>query len=172
MKTLKGRVWKFGDNVNTDLISPGRYLAATIEEIKKHTLEALNPRFAKEVKRGDMVIGGKNFGCGSSREAAPQALKALGVEAVVAESFARIFFRNAVAIGLAVLSCPSVSQNFQEGDTLELNLETAQVRNVVRDISLRGNPLPPEMLKVLDKGGITPLLREMFGQGSSDSSSL
>ena len=171
MKTLKGRVWKFGDNINTDLISPGRYLAATVDEIKNHTLEALNPCFAKEVQRGGIVVAGRNFGCGSSRESAPQALKALGVEAVVAESFARIFFRNAVAIGLAVLSCPSVCETFQEGESLELNLERAQVRNVDRNISLRGKPLPQEMLRVLDKGGISPLLKEMFGKGASDGSS-
>jgi len=160
---IRGRVWKFGNDINTDLISPGKYLAATIDVIKEHALEAVNPRFAKEVQKGDILVAGKNFGCGSSRESAPQALKALGIEAVVAESFARIFFRNAVAIGLPVLACPSVSQSFAEGETLELDLEKAQIRNMGRNISLQGNPLPQEMLEVLKKGGITSLLKEMFG---------
>jgi len=162
---IQGRVWKFGNNINTDLISPGRYQAATIDEIKEHVLEAVNPRFAKEVRKGDVVVAGKNFGCGSSRESAPRALKALGLEAVVAESFARIFYRNAVAIGLPVLACPSIHQSFEEGETLELDLEKAQVRNLNRNISLQGKPLPPEMRDVLKKGGITPLLKEMFGKG-------
>jgi len=165
MKNIKGRVWKFGNDINTDLISPGKYLDGTIEEIKGHVLEAVNPRFAKEVQKGDILVAGKNFGCGSSRESAPQALKALGIEAVVAESFARIFFRNAVAIGLAVLACPSVYQSFKEGETLELELEKALVKNLDRNISLKGSSLPREMLDVLNKGGIAPLLKDLFGPG-------
>ena len=165
MKIVSGRVWKFGGNINTDLIAPGKYLSATIDEIKEHVLEAVNPRFAKEVCKGEIVVAGKNFGCGSSREAAPQGLKALGVNAVVAESFARIFFRNAIAIGLPVLACPLVHQSFEEGETLKLDLEKAQVSNLNRNITLKGTPLPSEMLEVLRKGGITSLLMEMFGQG-------
>lgn len=163
MKKIQGRVWKFGDNINTDLISPGRYLAATIDAVKEHVLEAVNPRFAREAQKGDILVAGKNFGCGSSRESAPRALKALGIEAVVAESFARIFFRNSVATGLAVLSCPSVFKSFEEADILELDLEKARVKNLNRNITLQGNPLPQEMLEVLHKGGIPSLLKEMFG---------
>lgn len=162
MGKIKGRVWKFGDNINTDVISPGIYQAASIEEIKKHSLEAINPRFPKEAQKGDIIVAGKNFGCGSSRETAPRALKALGIGAIVAESFARIFFRNAIAIGLTVLACPGVSQNFNEGEVLELDLEKASVKNLDRNITLPGKPLPPEMRAVLEKGGITPLLKEMF----------
>ncbi|MGB9699587.1 MAG: 3-isopropylmalate dehydratase [Thermodesulfobacteriota bacterium] len=161
-RIIKGRVWKFGDNINTDVISPGIYQAAPIEEIKKHSLEAINPRFPKEAQQGDVIVAGKNFGCGSSRESAPRALKALGIEAIVAESFARIFFRNAIAIGLTVLACPSVSQNFTEGEVLELDLETALIRNLDRNLTLQGKPLPQEMQAVLEKGGITALLKEMF----------
>lgn len=164
MKKIQGRVWKFGNNINTDLITPGRYLGGAIDEIKEHVLEAVNPLFAREVRQGDILVAGRNFGCGSSREAAPQALKALGLEAVVADSFARIFFRNAIAIGLPALACPLVSQSFDEGETLELDLEKAHVKNLNRNISLGGNPLPPEMLEVLNKGGITHLLKEMFEQ--------
>ncbi|MBI5966595.1 MAG: 3-isopropylmalate dehydratase [Deltaproteobacteria bacterium] len=163
MQIIKGRVWKFGNDINTDLISPGKYLDGTIDEIKGHVLEAINPRFAKEVRKGDILVAGKNFGCGSSRESAPQALKALGIDAVIADSFARIFFRNAVAIGLPVLACPSVSQSFIEGETLELDLEKALVKNLDRNVSLTGSALPREMLEVLNKGGIGPVLKEMFG---------
>lgn len=166
METIEGRVWKFGNDINTDLISPGRYQAAPIEEIKEHVLEAINPRFAKEARPGDILIAGKNFGCGSSRESAPQALKALGVAAVVAESFARIFFRNAVAVGLPVLACPSVSQSFKEGETLELDLEKAEVKNRAAGTSLKGSPLPQQMLDVLNKGGIPALLKDIFGKGA------
>jgi len=166
MKMIQGRVWKLGNDINTDLISPGRYLAAPIEEIKEHVLEAVNPRFAQEARPGDILIAGKNFGCGSSRESAPQALKALGVAAVVAESFARIFFRNAVAVGLPVLACPSVSQSFKEGETLELDLEKAEVKNRATGTSLKGSPLPQQMLDVLNKGGIPALLKDIFGKGA------
>ncbi len=165
MEEIRGRVWKVGDQINTDLITPGQYLTAPIDEVKKHVLETVTPRFAKEVRKGDILVAGKNFGCGSSRESAPRALKALGISAVVAESFARIFFRNAVAIGLAVVPCPGASQSFEEGETLELDLESARVMNLNRNIQLQGNPLPKEMLEVLNKGGITPLLKEMFAKG-------
>jgi len=167
MEKIRGRVWKFGNDINTDLICPGKYLAATIDVIKEHVLEAVNPSFAKEVRKGDIVVAGKNFGCGSSRESAPQALKALGIAAVVAESFARIFFRNAVAIGLPVLVCPSVSQSLEEGETLELDLEKAQVKNLDHNVSLPGKPLPQEMLAVLGQGGITSVLKEMFREGGN-----
>jgi 3-isopropylmalate/(R)-2-methylmalate dehydratase small subunit len=164
MSVIRGRVWKVGDQINTDLITPGQYLTAPIEEVKKHVLEAVNPRFAKEARQGDILVAGKNFGCGSSRESAPRALKALGISAVVAESFARIFFRNAVAIGLAVVPCPGVFQSLEEGETVELELESARVKNLTREIQLQGKPLPQEMLEVLNKGGISPLLKEMFGK--------
>jgi 3-isopropylmalate dehydratase small subunit len=115
MEVIRGRVWKVGDQVNTDLITPGQYLTAPLEEVKKHVLEAINPRFAQEARGGDILVAGKNFGCGSSRESAPSALKAQGISAVVAESFARIFFRNAVAIGLAVVPCPGISSLLKSG---------------------------------------------------------
>jgi 3-isopropylmalate/(R)-2-methylmalate dehydratase small subunit len=165
MNNIRGRVWKVGDQINTDLITPGQYLTAPIEEVKKHVLEAINPRFAKEAREGDILVAGKNFGCGSSRESAPRALKALGISAVVAESFARIFFRNAVAIGLSVVPCPGVFPSFEEGEMLELDLESASVKNLTRNNQLQGKPLPKEMLEVLNKGGITSMLKEMFGKG-------
>jgi 3-isopropylmalate/(R)-2-methylmalate dehydratase small subunit len=163
MEKMQGRIWKFGDNINTDVITPGRYLAGGIDEVKDHVLEAVNPRFAKEVRAGDFVVAGKNFGCGSSRESAPQALKALGVKAVIAESFARIFFRNAVAIGLPVLACSLASRTFSEGAVIELDLERAEVKDPATGKSLKGTPLPPPMLDVLHKGGIPALLEDLFG---------
>jgi 3-isopropylmalate/(R)-2-methylmalate dehydratase small subunit len=164
MNKIGGRAWKVGDQINTDLITPGQYLTAPIEEVKNHVLEAVNPDLAKEAREGDILVAGKNFGCGSSRESAPRALKALGISAVVAESFARIFFRNAVAIGLAVVPCPLVSSSFEQGETIELDLERARVKNLTRNIQLQGKPLPKEMLEILHKGGITPLLKEIFGK--------
>ncbi len=161
MDVIKGRVWKFGDNVDTDVISPSKYMEAPMDEQVKHVMEAINPKFPHEVKTGDIIVAGRNFGCGSSRETAPDLIKKLGVAAVVAESFARIFFRNSVAIGLPILVCPKISEAFEEGDILELDLEKARVKNLNRNIELEGEPLSPDMLKVLEKGGITPLLKEV-----------
>jgi 3-isopropylmalate/(R)-2-methylmalate dehydratase small subunit len=163
VERIKGRVWKFGDSINTDVIIPGEFLASPIDVAKKHVLEAINPRFAKEVRQGDILVAGKNFGCGSSRESAPQALKSLGLGAVVAESFARIFFRNAIAIGLPVLSCPNVSPSFKDGDEIELDLEKAEVVKPQSGLTLTGDALPGQMLEVLNKGGIKGVLKEMFG---------
>ncbi|MGQ9722057.1 MAG: LeuD/DmdB family oxidoreductase small subunit [Candidatus Jordarchaeum sp.] len=161
MNVIKGKVWKFGDNIDTDVISPSKYMEASMDEQVKHVMEAINPKFPREVKPGDIIVAGRNFGCGSSRETAPDLIKRLGVAAVVAESFARIFFRNSVAIGLAILECPKVSEAFEEGDTLELDLEKARVENLNKNTTLEGKPLSPDMLRVLEKGGITSLLKEI-----------
>lgn len=165
LEAIRGRVWKFGDDIDTDLITPGIYLDAPMDEMKKHVLEVVNPRFASEVMPGDIIVAGRNFGCGSSRETAPDALKALGVGAVVAVSFARIFFRNAIAIGLPIISCPNVAEAFDEGQELELDLTNALVRNVTTGTELQAAALAPEMLEVLTKGGIGVLLEEMVRSG-------
>ncbi len=156
---IAGKVWCFGDDVSTDLLSPGEYTLVTVEERARHTLETLNPRFPQEVEAGDVVVAGKNFGCGSSRETAPENLKVLGVACVVAESFARIFLRNSVAIGLPVLACPGVGAAFSEGDGIELDLASGLVRNVRSAAELRGEPLPPEMREILAGGGMLAALR-------------
>jgi len=161
MDIIRGRIWKFGDDINTDVISPTLYMDRPLEELKKHALEAINPRFPQEVKAGDIIVGGNNFGCGSSREDAPTVLKALGVAAIAAESFARIFFRNAVAIGLPIVVCPGVSSSFEEGDELELDLVNSKVQNITKKKTLDAQPLPSEMQEVLSKGGILPLLKGM-----------
>jgi 3-isopropylmalate dehydratase small subunit len=159
LNTIRGRVWKFGDHVDTDVITPGVYVDAPMEEMKKHVLEALNPRFPKEVKPGDILVAGKNFGCGSSRETAPDAIQALGVAAIIADSFARIFFRNAVAIGLPVLPCPGAHDQFQEGEEAELDLFQAKVTNLSSGAALAGQPLHPDILEIISQGGTLNLLK-------------
>ncbi len=161
MEMIRGRVWLFGDNVDTDVITPGVYLHAPMEEMKKHVLEALNPEFPKKVKAGDIIVAGKNFGCGSSRETAPDAIKALGVGAVIAESFARIFFRNAISIGLPVLPCPGVSRAFREDEEAELDISGAKVTNLASNQILQGQPLAKDILGILSRGGTLSLLKEM-----------
>jgi 3-isopropylmalate/(R)-2-methylmalate dehydratase small subunit len=161
MEITRGRVWLFGDNVDTDVITPGVYVDVPMEEMKKHVLEALNPRFPKEVKAGDIIVAGKNFGCGSSRETAPDAIKALGLGAVVAESFARIFFRNAISIGLPVLACPGVSGAFREGEEAEVDVAGAKVTNLSSRKVLPGEPMAKDILEILSRGGTLSLLRAM-----------
>ncbi len=162
---MRARVWKFGSNVDTDAITPGKYMSGPEAELMKHVLEVINPRFPREVKPGDIIVAGSNFGCGSSRESAPAALKALGIGAIVAESFARIFFRNSIAIGLPALICAGVSNLFDDGDEMELELKTGSITNLNRGKTIYAQPLPEQMLEVLSKGGIVPLLKEIGRKG-------
>jgi 3-isopropylmalate/(R)-2-methylmalate dehydratase small subunit len=159
LKIMRGKVWKFGDNVDTDVITPGIYMDAPMEEMKKHVLEAMNPRFPREVQPGDVIIAGKNFGCGSSRETAPNAIQALGVAAVVSASFGRIFFRNAIAIGLPIITCPQAAEHFQEGEEAELDIPQALVKNLTRDSTHSGEVLAGEVLDILSAGGILARLK-------------
>jgi 3-isopropylmalate/(R)-2-methylmalate dehydratase small subunit len=159
MTLIKGKVWKFGDNVNTDVMAPGFAFTAPWEEIKRVILH-IHPKFTQEAKPGDVIVAGKNWGCGSSREQAPANLKKLGMGCVIAESFGRIYFRNSVAIALPSIVCPRVSEAFNEGDELELELESAQVRNVTRGTEIKGEALSKDMLGIIAKGGIIPALRE------------
>ena len=156
---IAGKAWCFGDDISTDLLSPGEYALAPAEEQKLHTLESVDARFAHEVQPGDVVVAGRNFGCGSSRESAPENLKALGVACVVADSFARIFLRNAVAISLPVLACAGARAAFAEGDEIEIDLATGLVQNRATGRALQGEPLPAEMLEILSGGGILAALR-------------
>jgi 3-isopropylmalate/(R)-2-methylmalate dehydratase small subunit len=156
---IAGRAWCFGDDISTDLLSPGEYAIAAVEEQKLHTLESVNPRFAQEVRPGDVVVAGTNFGCGSSRESAPENLKALGVACVVADSFARIFLRNAVAISLPVVTCAGARAALSEGDEIEIDLATGIVQNRGTGRVLQGEPLPAEMLEIVTGGGILAALR-------------
>jgi 3-isopropylmalate/(R)-2-methylmalate dehydratase small subunit len=154
------RAWVLGDNVSTDDIIPGRYLVKRgARELGKHALENLLPDFPSRVKRGDVLIAGRNFGCGSSREQAPLALKGVGVGAVIAESFARIFFRNAVNQGLPVMICRGVRASFSTGEEVEYDLGKGVVRNLTRGLELKAEPLPEFMLSILRAGGLIPYLK-------------
>ncbi len=160
MKVIRGRVWKFGDNIDTDLIAPGKYLGLPYEKLLEHILEPANPEFPSKVKEGDIIIAGKNFGCGSSREQAPRGLKDLGVGAIVAESFARIFFRNCIGIGLPAVTCSGVAGNFQDGDEAELDLRTGILKNLTTGKSFQTSKLPDMMLEILETGGILEMLKK------------
>ena len=149
------KVWKFGDDINTDIITPGRYTVTTDKnQLGKIAFIEYRPEFRKNVKDGDVIVAGQNFGCGSSRESAPANLKRMGISCVVAESFARIFFRNCMAIAFPVTICKGVSDVFEEGDLLELDFENSLVKNMNRGKALRGVPLHPELLKIIKSGGI------------------
>ncbi|MDI6840006.1 MAG: 3-isopropylmalate dehydratase small subunit [bacterium] len=151
---LKGRVWKFGDNISTDLICPGRYfhLRSDLIELAKHTLEDADPEFTKKMQKGDFVVGGVNFGLGSSREHAPTIIKLCGVSAVLAKSFARIFYRNAINVGLPVLECDT--GNIDEGDELEVDLSTGMIKDKTKGIELKAPALPKAMINILNDGGL------------------
>jgi len=159
MTLIRGKVWKFGDNVNTDVMAPGFTFSAPWEEAKKVILH-IHPKFTQEAKPGDVIVAGKNWGCGSSREQAPANLKRLGLGCIVAESFGRIFFRNSVALAFPTIVCLGVSGAFDEGDELELELESARVRNITKGRELKGEPLSEDMLSIIAKGGIIPAMRE------------
>ena len=160
---LSGRVWKFDHDVSTDVLSPGSYALDPVEIRKQHVLESVNPVFASDVEPGDVVVAGRNFGCGSSRETAAENLQALGVACVVAESLSRLFTRNAVAVGLPVLICPGVHETFADGDEIEIDLATGRVHNVESGSDLQGDSLPEEMRKILAAGGILAVLRSEGG---------
>lgn len=156
---IKGRAWNYGDDVNTDYIVPGIYLELTDPvEIGKHAMEGMDPEFSKKVRRGDVVVGGRNFGLGSSREHAPIALKAAGVGAVVAESFARIYYRNSFNLGLPALECPGVSRLIKTGDAVEIDLEAGTIRvNDAETIKIK--PVPEFMQSILDAGGLREYIK-------------
>jgi len=160
---LSGKVWHFDHDISTDVLSPGQFAVDPVEVRKLHVLESVNPLFAKGVVEGDIVVAGRNFGCGSSRETAAENLKALGVACVVAESFARIFMRNAVALGLPVVACTGIHDAFTDGDRIEIDLGTGAIVNADEGTELRGDSLPPEMRNILQAGGILAVLREQGG---------
>jgi 3-isopropylmalate/(R)-2-methylmalate dehydratase small subunit len=153
------RVWKYGDDVNTDQMFPGKYTytCSTPEEIAPHLFEDLDAAFAKEVRPGDLVLAGENFGCGSSREHPAKGLRHVGVRAVIAKSFARIFFRSAINQGLAVIECPAAVEAYREGDAVELDEEAGIVR--VAGAEFRFPPYPPAVKAILAAGGLAAYLR-------------
>jgi 3-isopropylmalate/(R)-2-methylmalate dehydratase small subunit len=159
---ISGKAIKFGDNVNTDVIIPAKYLVLTLDpmELAKHAMEGLDPTFFKRAQGGAIIVAGKNFGCGSSREEAPVALKHAGVKCILAESFARIFYRNAINLGLPVLECPEISSKVAEDDELAVNLEAGEVKNKSRNLTLQATKLPEFIMEILNDGGLIEHLRK------------
>lgn len=160
MSTLKGRVWTFGRDVDTDLIIAARYLnMKTPEELAAHVMEDADPEFASKVRPGDILVGKENFGCGSSREHAPMALKGAGIPVVIAKSFARIFYRNAFNTGLAILVAPEAVDGIREGDQIEVDLASGQIRNLTTGAEYQAEPLPEFMRALVAAGGLLPYLK-------------
>jgi len=157
---LKGKTWKFGDDISTDHIAPGRlfHLRSNLPELAKHVLVDADPDFAKNMSKGDFVVGGNNFGLGSSREHAPTIIKIAGVSAVLAKNFARIFFRNSINVGLPVIACDT--DKIDAGDELEVDLQKGTVYNKTKDITLTFPPLPKAMTNILDDGGLVAHLQK------------
>jgi len=159
--TLEGRIWKFGSDVDTDAIIPARYLnQSDPKELAKHAMEDERPEFYREVKEGDLLLAGKNFGCGSSREHAPIALKAAGISCIIAKSFARIFYRNSLNLGLPVLESPEASEAIQDGDQVRIDLATGEVFDLTQNRKFSAKPIPDFMQELLNDGGLIPHLRK------------
>jgi 3-isopropylmalate/(R)-2-methylmalate dehydratase small subunit len=157
---VTGPAIKFGKNIDTDVILPGKYLVLVDPyDLAKHALEGLDPDFPEKAKKGVIIVGGKNFGCGSSREQAPLALKYSGVKCVIAETFARIFFRNAINIGLPVIECKGISTAVDDGDELAVDFEAGTVQNLSKGKSFQVAKLPPFILEILSDGGLIEYLR-------------
>jgi 3-isopropylmalate/(R)-2-methylmalate dehydratase small subunit len=162
---IKGKVWKFGNDVDTDQIIPSQYLLLpTIDEMKQYTFEPLDKEFPAKVSAGDIVLGGENFGSGSSREQAPRVLKALGISAVVAKSFARIFFRNAINIGLPVLVCKEIYDSTETGDLLEIDVMKGIIRELKTGKEYVSTKLPAHVMEILEANGLIKYLNQKQGR--------
>jgi len=153
------KAWVFGDDLDTDAIAPGRYMKFGIDEIARHCLESVNPAFSTQVRKGDMVVGGRNFGTGSSREQAPESLKHLGVAVIIAESFAGLFYRNAINLGLPVVACAQ-AKRIRQDDDLEVDLGEGKVRNRTTGETLHCEPIPAFLMMIIRDGGLLPHLEK------------
>jgi 3-isopropylmalate/(R)-2-methylmalate dehydratase small subunit len=163
--TMRGKCWKYGEDVNTDEIIPAIHLSLTDEQdLAAHCMEGIDPEFVRKVERGDIIVAGKNFGCGSSREHAPVAIKGCGVACVVAGSFARIFFRNAINIGLPIAECPEASGDAEAGDDLEVDFTKGVVVNHTRGKSYSFSPFSPQLQAIIDAGGLIAYTKERVGK--------
>ncbi len=164
---IRGKAFKYGADIDTDIIAPIRFLMTTDpEELAKAAFADYDPAFQKTVQPGDVVVAGTNFGCGSSREHAPICLKANGVSVVIAESFARIFFRNGINIGLPVLECPEAAQGIEKGDLVEVDLDTGVIRNASRGLTWQARPVPPFMAEIFAAGGLVAYTRRRLAAGA------
>ena len=152
---LRAKAWKYGDNLDTDGIIPARYLSSSDPAfLAQHCMEDVDADFVKKAEEGDFIIGGRNFGCGSSREHAPIAIKAAGISCVIAKSFARIFYRNSFNMGLPILDCPEAVDGISDGDEIEVNLSEGVIRNLSTGKEFRAKPIPPFMQELIDAGGL------------------
>ncbi len=152
---VQGKVFKYGNNVDTDVIIPARYLnSADPEHLKQHCMEDIDPAFAGNVKTGDIMVADKNFGCGSSREHAPIAIKASGISLVIAADFARIFYRNAINIGLPIMECPEASAAIRSGDQVEADFDSGIIRNLTTNEEFKAKPFPEFIKRIIDEGGL------------------
>ena len=158
---VKGKAWKFLDNVNTDEIIPARYLnTSQHEELAKHCMEDIDKDFVKKINMGDIIVAGKNFGCGSSREHAPVSIKACGISCVIAETFARIFYRNAINIGLPILESEKASRNIDQGDEIEVNLDNGKIKNITKKQTYNAVAFPSFMQEIINAGGLMEYVRK------------
>ena len=161
MKAAKGHVFKYGDNVDTDVIIPARYLnSSDPKELAAHCMEDIDKEFVSKVAEGDIIVANKNFGCGSSREHAPIAIKAAGVSCVIAETFARIFYRNAINIGLPIIECPEAAQAIADGDEVEVDFDTGIITDRTLGTSYPGQAFPPFMQKIIDCEGLVNYINQ------------
>jgi 3-isopropylmalate/(R)-2-methylmalate dehydratase small subunit len=164
-KILKGKAFVYGPNIDTDQIYPGRFLDLTDpDQVGKHALEGADPNFVKEVQPGDLIVASTNFGCGSSREHAAVTLKATGVGAILADSFGRIFYRNAINLGVPLIVCPGISKIVKRGDVVTLDMTTGKVTNETTGATAQAQPLSDYVMNILDSGGIKPLIKKQYGQ--------
>jgi 3-isopropylmalate/(R)-2-methylmalate dehydratase small subunit len=164
-QVLKGKAFVYGANIDTDQIYPGRFLDLTDpDQVAKHAMEGADPNFVKEVQPGDLIVASTNFGCGSSREHAAVTLKAAGAGAILADSFGRIFYRNAINLGIPLLVCPGISKIVTRGDVLTVDMTTGKVVNETTGASAQAQPLSEYVMNILASGGIKPLIKKQYGQ--------
>lgn len=161
MEHAKGKVFRYGDNVDTDVIIPARYLnSSDPAELASHCMEDIDQEFIQKVNPGDIIVADKNFGCGSSREHAPIAIKAAGVSCVIAQTFARIFYRNAINIGLPIIECPQAPEGIEAGDEVEVDFDSGVIKNLTKGTQFKGQSFPPFMQKIIAAGGLVNYINE------------
>ena len=164
-KVLKGKAFVYGPNIDTDQIYPGRFLDLTdSDQVGKHALEGADPNFVKEVQTGDFIVASTNFGCGSSREHAAVTLKAAGVGAILADSYGRIFYRNAINLGVPLIVCPGISSIVKRGNVLTVDMTSGKVSNETTGATAQAQPLSDYVMNILESGGIKPLIKKQYGQ--------
>lgn len=166
-KSIQGKVWQFGDDINTDLIVPARYLnTSDPQELAAHCMEDIDPEFTKKIARGDIIVAGKNFGCGSSREHAPLAIKTAGIACVIAKSFARIFFRNAINIGLPILESQDAIENITTGNVVKIDLRAGKIHDLTTGKTYHATKFPPFMEQLIAAGGLMEWIKQKKMHGT------